>query len=226
MKLLAVLLKQCSVFWLALAFAGAGYAEPSEWREEKNKAGIAVYTRAVDGSAVREFRGETVIDAEINQLMAVLDDTAAFVSWMHNCREAQLLYKPSLLDRYQYLVNDFPWPAADRVLLLRNQISQDADTRVTRISLQSFDEQQLPAAKRALIPEAEGAKRVPALKGYFELSPQADNRTAVIFQLHLDPGGALPASLVNSLIVDNPYETLKRLREVVARPEYRNFNPF
>lgn len=48
----------------------------AEWRLEKDDDGIQVFTRAVEGSDYRAFRGETLINAELNQLMAVLDDTA------------------------------------------------------------------------------------------------------------------------------------------------------
>ena len=194
--------------------------------DKAREQGIAAFTRAVDGSAFREFRGEARVDADINQVMAVLDDTQAFTKWMYNCREAVLLYKPSMLDRYQYLLNDFPWPAADRAMVIRNQISQNPDTRVTRISLESAADSQLPEEKRENIPKVKGVKRVVEMKGFFELTPQSDGGTAVVFQLHLDPAGALPSGLVNSLIVDNPFETLKQLQVVVQQPQYQNFNPF
>lgn len=222
---LASLVKRYLFALVALSvFAVCAHA--SDWREEKNEQGIAVYTRAVEGSAFREFRGEALLDAEINQVMAVLDDTPAFTQWMYNCREAVLVYKRSLLDRYQYLLNDFPWPAADRSMLIRNRISQDPDTRVTKINLESVSEDAIPESRRGRIPAAQGSKRVAKMNGFFELTPQSDGRTAVVFQLHLDPAGGLPAGLVNSLIVDNPFETLKQLQVAVKKPEYQNFNPF
>ncbi len=214
--------------WLAAVclMALATFSHAAEWREEKREQGISVFTREVENSAFREFRGEAKVDAEINQIMAVLDDTEAFTKWMYNCRQAVLLHKSSLLDRYQYLLNDFPWPAADREMLIRNQISQDPATRVTRISLESVAEDELPASSRDAVPKAKGVKRVTALRGYFELTPQEDGTTNVVFQLHLDPAGGLPSGLVNSLIVDNPFETLKQLRVVVQQSQYQNFNPF
>ncbi|MGB1543115.1 MAG: START domain-containing protein, partial [Spongiibacter marinus] len=99
-------------------------------------------------------------------------------------------------------------------------------TRVTRISLESVAEDELPVSSRGSVPKAKGVKRVTALRGYFELTPQEDGTTNVVFQLHLDPAGGLPSGLVNSLIVDNPFETLKQLRVVVQQAQYQNFNPF
>jgi hypothetical protein len=198
----------------------------AEWRLEKDDDGIQVFTRAVERSDYRAFRGETLINAELNQLMAVLDDTEGFVHWMFKCKSPKLLYKASLLDRYQYLINDFPWPAADRELILRNEISQDPVSRITTVKLTGVDIDSLPANAKAAMPPKTDAVRVEELEGFFELSPISDTQTKVVFQLHLNPVGSLPSGLVNAMIVDNPFETLKALRKRAALPEYANFNPF
>tara|TARA_R110002167_G_scaffold106552_3_gene273151 strand:- start:780 stop:1442 length:663 start_codon:yes stop_codon:yes gene_type:complete len=204
----------------------AGTIAATEWELAKDADNIQVYTGKISGSDYKAFRGVGVVDAELNQLMAVLDDTPNFVHWMYNCKSPVLLYKASLLDRYQYLQNDFPWPAKDRDMILRNEISQDPQTRVTTVKLSSVPLAELPKTAQAAMPKADGVVRMEGVQGFFELSPLANGQTKVIFQLHLNPGGGLPASLVNTQIVDNPFETLKALRKHVTKPQYANFNPF
>ncbi|MEX1667598.1 START domain-containing protein [Zhongshania guokunii] len=210
---------------LGLIFS-TGVAHAAEWELAKDADNIKVFTAVIAGSDYKAFRGETIINAELNQLMAVLDDTANFVQWMYNCKAPKLLYKASLLDRYQYLQNDFPWPAKDREMILRNEISQDPQSRVTTVKLSSVVADKLPAAAQQSLPSVDGVVRMGEVNGFFELTPLDAIQTKVVFQLHLDPGGGLPSGLVNSQIVDNPYETLKALRTQVARPKYANFNPF
>ncbi|WP_373083071.1 START domain-containing protein [Zhongshania sp.] len=197
-----------------------------EWELAKDAENIKVFTAKVNGSEYKAFRGETIINAELNQLMAVLDDTANFSRWMYNCKSPKLLYKASLLDRYQYLKNDFPWPAKDREMILRNEISQDPATRITTIKLSSIAVEMLPLKAQQAVPKAGDAVRMDEVQGFFELTPLSANQTKVVFQLHLNPGGGLPSSIVNALIVDNPFETLKALAAQVVKPEYANFNPF
>ncbi len=222
-----------NVFMIAVLFVMAGlYALRASasvgdgWNLERDRDGIRVYTRAVPGSKYREFRGEAEVDAELNQVMAVLNDTDACVDWMYKCVQPKMLQKVSLLDRYQYLVNDFPWPAADRALVIRNRISQDEDTRVTKIDLDAMADSELPERARGKLPEAGENVRVTDARGFFELTPLEGERTRVVYQLHLDPVGSLPSGLVNALIVDNPFETLKNIRDVVKRPQYQSFKPF
>jgi hypothetical protein len=204
----------------------AGITAAAEWELAKEAENIKVYTATISGSDYKAFRGESVIAAGLNQLMAVLDDTPNFVDWMYNCKSPILLHKASLLDRYQYLQNDFPWPAKDREMILRNEISQDPQTRVTTVKLSSVPLAQLPETAQTAMPKVDGVVRMEGVQGFFELTPLADGQTNVVFQLHLNPGGGLPASLVNTQIVDNPFETLKALRKHVTQPQYANFNPF
>ena len=152
-----------------LLFSGLS-AQAVDWELAKEADGIKVFTGAIAGSEYRAFRGETIINAELNQLMAVLDDTPSFGGWMYNCKSPKLLYKASLLDRYQYLKNDFPWPAKDRELILRNEISQDPSSRVTTVKLSSVAVDKLPLAAQKAMPKAGTAVRVGAVQGFFELA--------------------------------------------------------
>lgn len=215
-----------SALCLMAASVSAAADQAMDWELARQEQGIRVFTRPVAGSDIREFRGETEIDAGLNTLMAVLDDTRAFRHWMYNCKAASLVYKPSLLERYQYLLNDFPWPAADRDMLLRNLISQDPDTRIVTVALQAVPLNAVPESHRATVPRTDDVRRVERLQGFFELTPLSDSRSKVVFQLHLDPAGQLPASLVNALIVENPFETLKAMRTRATLAEYRHFDPF
>lgn len=201
-------------------------ADDGGWELARDREGIRVFTREVSGSKFREFRGETVINAELNQLMALLDDTPGLAAWMYGARNPLLLQKIGPLERYHYLVNDFPWPAADRELIMRNLIRQNPETRVTTVTLEGVPVEELPDLARSRVPAGSGAVRVTELQGFYRLTPLSDAQTQVVFQLHLDPVGKLPASMVNALIVDNPFETLRAMAVAAVEPRYRCFKPF
>lgn len=212
--------------WLLSLWSAGSLAGGDGWRLEKEQQGITVFTRAEGDSDFRAFRGVAVVPGELNQVMAVLDDTANFSNWMHNCDQALLLEKRSLLDRVQYLRLDFPWPASDRDMILRNEISQDPSSRVVTIDLSAADAESLSASARQRLPEGEGVQRVAQVVGRYVLTPIDSQQTRVEFEMAVDPGGALPASVVNAQLIDNPYETLLALREQVQQARYRHFNPF
>lgn len=197
-----------------------------EWKLERDKNNVKVFTRDVAGSAFKAFRGETVIDAELNRAMALMDDTAACTEWMHTCKSPVLIGKLNPLERYSYMVNDLPWPVTDRALLLHATISQRMSDRVVTVNLESVDPDTLAEAQQALVPGDKGVVLIEKAKGFFRFTPIDEQHTHVEYQMHTEPSGALPAALVNSMLVDTPFYTLKSMQSVVLAEKYQDFRPF
>ena len=53
--------------------------------------------------------------------------------------------------------------------------------------------------------------------GFWKLTPIAENKTKVEYQMHVEPGGYVPAWLANMKIVDTPYTFMYNLREQVEK---------
>ena len=210
----------------ALLVSSTWVCADSDWALEREKDGVSVYTRDVPGSQFKAFKGESVLDVELNRAMALMDDTAACVDWMHSCKSPVLIRKLTPLKRYSYMVNDFPWPAKDRALLLSATISQEMVDRVVTVALETVDPESLSADDKAKLPQDNGAVMMERAKGFFRFTPLGDNRTHVEYQMHTEPSGALPASLVNAMLVDTPFHTLKAMQGVVKAEKYTDFRPF
>lgn len=72
------------------------------------------------------------------------------------------------------------------------------------------------------IPPQKDLVRVKSIKGYWKFTPLGGNRVEVVYQVHNDPGGSLPAWLVNSVAVSQPFNTLLNMRKMINLPRYRN----
>lgn len=212
----------CLLLWLAGTTA---HAAETDWELVKDKQGIQVYTRNVEGSPIKAFRGEIEIDTDLNRVLGVLDDAPGFVEWMHNCRQSIELSREDYLDRLQYMAIDFPWPTDDRDMIVRNRISYDLDNQHVRIALLAVAEEELQPGIQSRVPAGKGRRRVSDMVGFFDLKGLAGERTKVVYQLHLDPAGAVPAGIVNAMIVDNPFGSLKGLRAQAKLDKYREFAP-
>ena len=44
------------------------------------------------------------------------------------------------------------------------------------------------------------------------MTPEGEGRIRVVYELHAEPGGQVPAWLANSFVIDAPYNTLLLLR--------------
>jgi hypothetical protein len=196
---------------LLFIFLPAGGAD-NQWSRVKNSNGIEIYTRPVPGSSIKEFRAATVVQASLSSVLAMLDDTAAYTQWMYRCSYAQLLYKKDIYERITYTVTSSPWPVDDRDIAVRSVISQDKKTGIVTVSLRG-----LPG----YIPVKSGKVRMRILNGYWMLEPLGNGRVRVTYRLHTEPGGSVPESLVNSSLVDIPYNTLYNLQRKVLQSPYK-----
>jgi hypothetical protein len=73
-----------------------------------------------------------------------------------------------------------------------------------------------------MVPKKDKTVRVLNSPARWVLTPEGANRVKVIYTLHADPGGSIPAALVNMFATQGPAETFKKLRVELQRPAYKN----
>ncbi|MCL2025821.1 MAG: START domain-containing protein [Leptospirales bacterium] len=185
----------------------------SQWERAKSSNMIEVFVRPVPGSAIKEFRAVTEVQSSMSAILALLDDTSSYTKWMHRCTEAKLLYEKNIYERITYNVTSSPWPVEDRDIAVRSVISQNKKTLAVTIALTG-----LPG----YVPVKPKKVRIVKLSGYWMLEPLGAGRLRVTYRLHSEPGGSVPETLVNSSLVDIPYNTLHNLRRMVNQSPYKD----
>lgn len=193
----------CGLFAPSLSFA---------WELEKDEDGIRVYTREVSGSDFREYKGVTRVKATLTALVALATDAGACPTYVETCTEGKLLQKVSDTERYVYTYNDAPWPVADRDACVHNVITQDPYRKTVHIKM---------TAAPGKAEEKEDVVRIMELDAEWRFTPIDKNTTEVFYRVKTEPGGDLPAWLVNSVIVDQPFETLSKMKKIIKSPQYR-----
>lgn len=126
------------------------------------------------------------------------------------CQESRLLEQEDWSERYIYQVTDLPFPASTRDVIFRAVISQNA-SRDIRIELSS---------RPGFIPETRYV-RIHESYGSYLLEKLEDNGIRLTWTMYVDPAGSLPAFLVNRLLTDTPFESLRNFRELVKRDKYQ-----
>ena len=200
----------CASFSWLLTASPAAFAD-AEWTQTYDKDGIQVATRPVEGSSIHAFRAEVEVDASIDSLLAVLADPDACARWIHNCKMAKVLASTGFYQRDTYQINDMPWPVQDRDLAL--------EVRIHELANGSFRLDMINQPES--VPEGE-LVRIRQYEGFYLLTPLESGGTRIEWEQHTDPGGSLPAWLINQLLVDVPVNTLKQLREIANEEPYRD----
>ena len=200
--------------WAAAAFvllsgapAPSARAGERPWNLVRERDGIAVYTRPVEGSGIREFKGSALVAASAESIHALLRDAASFTDWFPNTSESRLLARNGNVS-YRYTVIDTPWPVSDRDNIFRNETAVDPASGRIEIRITAAPEH---------YPEQLDRVRVRHSLGSWLLEPIRADATQVTFTMHLEPGGGVPEWLLNRQVVETPFDALTNLRTAVAR---------
>ena len=195
---------------LSLATMAATAEEESGWELARDRDGIQVYTRRVEGSKFKAVRATMVIDATARSAVALIMDTTQCQRWAALCKESYAHEVVSDNEAYIYTYNDVPWPVKDRDALTHVIWSVDENTGV--VSMKA-------TATTGRLPETK-AVRITYAKTSWVFTPTEDGRLDIVSEAHVDPSGPTPAWLTNLLLVDSPFDTLKNLRELLATGEF------
>ncbi len=209
---LPLLLIYCS--WLATASMSLFAAAEQDWELKRDRDGIQVYTRAVEGSPYRAVRTTTiVVDVRLASLVALIEDVEACPDWADRCAEAYLHERISETESLVYTHNNMPFPVKDRDVLAQVQWTQNLETYEVIMNSQ---------ATTGKLAKLRGRLRLTKAVASWNFKPQADGSVEISNEAHIDPGSALPGWVTNRLLVDAPFETMKSFVSEVQKPKYRD----
>ncbi|MGR6874256.1 START domain-containing protein [Pseudomonas sp. HK3] len=197
-----------------LSLSQLSIADVSPWQLEAHDEDkdIKVFTREVEGSELKEFKGVTHIKADVNAFVALLKDDPQATSWMHNVIVFDVKDRINDEETVIYTVNEAPWPVTNRDVYIRSVMTADAHGVVTSSIKAESDYGDIN----------EDYVRMPNVNGQWVFTPQAEGIVEVVYQAHANPGGSLPDWLVNSIVVETPMETLTNLHEKIQEEQYQN----
>ena len=182
----------------------------AEWELRHRLDDMATYTRDRAGSEIKEVKLVMTVDADIAAINAVLDDAPRQTEWVYKCSAARDLGGRVDTGWYYYSRIDMPWPLEDRDLVARVTGGVDGDT-YSSVSTAAPDR----------IARADDAVRITDFDVRTSYRELGGGRTEVTYVLHSEPGGRVPAWLVNLFVDRGPVETMTRLRELVEGPRSR-----
>ncbi|GAB3960703.1 START domain-containing protein [Spirosoma harenae] len=198
-----------AVFLLSMNALGQA---KNDWHLEKDKNGIRVYSRHLDGSRLKEIKVDCEIPGSINQLVAFLSDVDQYSKVVYKNKSAQLLRRVSETDFYYYSESEMPWPATNRDLVLRLRFAYDPASKVLQINTNSVTD---------MVPPKEGLVRVAFWQAVWQVHAVAGNKMQIDYTFQVDPGGTLPAWLINATAAIGPYQSFLNLREKIQLPRYQ-----
>ena len=195
------------LFLFAFCFSNLLSAEQSPWQLRENQQGIPVYSRKVIGSPILEYKANVTVDAPMPKVIALFEDEKQIPRWYFQCVHSELVEKDGPKEEIIYLILHLPWPVAARDFVFRRTKSEDTANGIISYSLTALPDR---------LPHVKGMIRVQSIKSLWTFKSLPEGQTEVDFQQHTDPGGSIPASLINRISVDTPYYSLRNFRKLIT----------
>ncbi|MCX8479402.1 MAG: START domain-containing protein [Chitinophagales bacterium] len=203
-----------SLLILLLSFqASFAAGKAGAWHLEKDKDEIQIYTREVPGKQLKELRVVTHFNVNAHTFIAFISDVPAQPKYLYNCLASKLLKSNSEKEHIYYQQTSLPWPCTNRDGVYRQLVQPDLKNNVVYIKIESVCK---------YLPEKDGFVRVPVLAATWKLNILPDNTILAEYQLSLDPGGLVPAWLVNLFIDKAPYDSFMKMKKMVHDKKYQN----
>jgi hypothetical protein len=179
-----------------------------DWKFIKEKDGIKIYTRNDETNPVKSYKGETTLNTTMAKISHIIGRIESFDWWEEDISRIDVLeYKEEEYIKY-YLIYDVPWPLDDRDLCVNSVITNDPVTGTRTVFATPIE---------GLIPEQPGMVRI---KNYWQkwvMEPDGTDKVHIVLEGSVDPGGAIPAWIVNMAITDTPLNIIRKVREQVSK---------
>ncbi|MCF8459365.1 MAG: hypothetical protein K9G46_01445 [Flavobacteriales bacterium] len=181
------------------------------WELKKDKEGIKVYTKHVEGSGLKAIKATTVFNASLETCVAVLRDIDHLTELFPDTKVVKKISQTAN-DQVHYLEMDAPWPVTDRDGAFLLVYKYDATTQTVLV-----DAKMKPDA----CPVKDGIIRLSKGGGTWKFKRIDATHTSLEYYFHGDPGGNIPTFLANSVVEENPLKMLTNYHALVKLERYQ-----
>lgn len=195
-----VMLVACVVSVLSLS---AQADLPNNAKLSLNKNNIKVWTYKDVNNPVLSYKAETTFDVPIEKAVALVLDVKNSSKWVPNVAKAEVLSRDDKKGEFTlYMVLDFPFPLKDRDMVVKGKMSKDSNGT---IHIKNSAIQQGKATSTDYI-------RLKDYSGDWTFQKLGTNQVKVTTNGHANPEGAIPASVTNMLVEQQPYQMLQKMK--------------
>lgn len=195
------------IFWVGSLMMGVT-CHSQDWNLEKDRNGVKVYTRKVSNSIFKEYRASVDVKTTFKKVIEMLYETKSREIWLYNTPVIEEVQKTdSTLCIYNRV--DAPWPVSDRdnITCFYSIISRADYAKIGMRLMKSHPS----------FPEDDDVVRIQQLEGFWEITDLKNGYIRLVQQCLADPGGSLPAWLVNSSVVDSPFFSMNAIKNYLEK---------
>lgn len=178
----------------------------SSWTLSFEDNGITGYTRHVDHSKYLEYRLEMTCKGTVKEALDAITDINNYEKLYPFLGKIELLSEPHPTEFDVLLVIKTPFPAKNRIGVYSNQIKHISPVEA-RIAI---------TQKSELIPDSKYVN-IEECYGSWDIKAVDQNQVRIVHQFFADPGGSIPAWIINAFALKHPKNTFKTLKKQLQK---------
>ncbi len=182
----------------------------NDWELKRDKDDIVIYTKESKDNPLKEYRATAIIESPLNEVYQFLSDLEYRPAWVVRCSGLEIIDTVGGNQIRYHTSYEIPWPLADRDLVVVADLSFDEANRKARLLTIRTDTQ---------FPLKKGIVRMLKYKEDVVLEELGPQRTRFNAEGFADPGGNVPAWLVNMFLVDGIYDSVVSTRMEIKKRE-------
>jgi hypothetical protein len=180
----------------------------ANWKLTKNKDGIQVYQKDSRSSNFKSIKVECTLQGNFDKLIAVINNINGYKNWVYNNKTTSLLKRVNAYEFYYYTEAYLPWPLDNRDAVMHTRITKDSLNRFLKINSRAVPN---------FIPPKNGKVRIQQSDINWYVTRPSSNTIHITYTFDTDPGGSVPVWLVNSFADKGPYESFKKLGDLLKK---------
>jgi hypothetical protein len=196
------------VFLLAVSYLlSHSIAYSQEWNLKVDKDEIQVYHLKNDSAKIHELKVVSNLNGTVKSIAQIILAIDKQPTWAFATKSARTITKVSETEIYFYKEINSPTPVSDRDLVGHLKVHQLTEKKaIIKV-----------ASKPTFLPEKKGFVRIPFSQETWVITAITPEKSKVEYYLKIDPGGSLPALLVNLFSTKGPFESFVNLRELSSK---------
>ena len=193
------------LLFLLIISARAGFAQ-EDCSLRKDSEGVKVYLCENPESSFKTIIVELDVPATLSQYAAVVLNVENYINWQYKVANQKILEQVSKTELVYYSEVETPWPASNRDYIFHLLMEQDPNSLVINLFL---------SAEPEYLPENKGIVRIPFAKSHLTVTPLDAGNVRVRYELDINPGGEVPAWIINMFAANAPWQTYVNFRDQV-----------
>lgn len=184
--------------------------DADKWEYKGEQDHIKIYHQRTPG--LLHIKLETSLKAPMAGIATMFSDVSTYTDWGYKIVEARLLRRVSDTEMYYYARYDFPWPIADRDIILHSKMEQNPTTRAITIT-------NTPSPD--YLPVTKDVQRIKNTTTKWLFIPGNGGWVYTQQQISTDSAEGVPDWLVKLTADTGPRETAKGVRRVLSSERFQ-----